>query len=264
MVSIVMLLHQLPPNDISQMNSLVEIAVAEGVDGVITQAVNAQGQAPAFAKLDEAGIPFALVNSDASDSNRLGFIGTGSELGRIAGEEIVKAMNGEQIRVATALFSIEAEVAISIHEAYLKAFETGAGGYEEKLIIDTRSDQLHVTEAYQNAFSTYPDINVCINVCGFGAPAAAKAVKEAGLVGKVLIMGIDDTAETLDGIRDGVIYATMTQNFFRMGYEPVTWINDFQTSGKKPANIVNDSGTMVVTMDNIESYSEDMKDPTKW
>ena len=251
------------PNDINEMNSLVETAIAEGVDGVITQAVNPQGQAPAFDKLDAAGIPYCLVNSDAPDSKRLGFIGTGAELGRVAGEAIVAAMDGKEIRVATALWAPSAVLAIAIKDAYYAAFAKNAGGYKEMVIIDTQSDQLKTTSDYQNAFATSPDINVCINVCGFGAAAAAKAVKEAGLK-DVLIMGIDDIQETLDGIREGTIFATMTQNFYRMGYEPVTWLNNFKTTGATPENVVNDSGTLVVTMANIDSYGTDMRDPTKW
>ena len=77
-------------------------------------------------------------------------------------------------------------------------------------------------------------------------------------------MGIDDIQETLDGIREGTIFATMTQNFYRMGYEPVTWLNNFVTKGETPASVVNDSGTMVVTLANIDTYSTDMRDPTKW
>lgn len=250
------------PNDINEMNTLVETAIAEGVNGVITQAVNPQGQAPAFEKLDAAGIPYCLVNSDAPDSKRLGFIGTGAELGRVAGEAIVAAMNGEEIRVATALWAPSAVLAIAIKDAYYGAFEKNAGSYKEMVLIDTQSDQLKTTSDYQNAFATSPDINVSINVCGFGAAAAAKAAKEAGQ--KVLIMGIDDIQETLDGIRDGSIFATMTQNFYRMGYEPVMWLNDFCLNGKTPESVVNDSGTMVVTMENIDTYNVDMRDPTKW
>lgn len=252
------------PNDINEMNALVEIAISEKVDGVITQAVNPEGQAPAFAKLDEAGIPYCIVNSDAPESNRLGFIGTGSELGRVAGEAIVAAMNGEEIRCATALWSPSAVIAVAIKDAYYDAFTKNAGGYKEMLIIDTQSDQLKTTADYQNAFAANPDINVCINVCGFGAPAAAKAVKEAGKEGQVLIMGIDDIQETLDGIQDGSIFATMTQNFYRMGYEPVMWLAAFAEDGTKPANVVNNSGTLVVTKENIETYKADMRDPTKW
>jgi ABC-type sugar transport system substrate-binding protein len=77
-------------------------------------------------------------------------------------------------------------------------------------------------------------------------------------------MGIDDIQETMDGIREGTIFATMTQNFYRMGYEPVMWLNDFVTKGTGPVNVVNDSGTMVVTLANIDTYNTDMRDPTKW
>lgn len=250
------------PNDINEMNALIETAIADGADGVITQAVNPEGQAPAFAKLDEAKIPYCLVNSDAANSNRLAFIGTGAELGRIAGEAIVSAMDGKEINVATALWAPSASLAIAIKEAYYGAFDKNTAGYKEALIIDTQSDQLKTTADYINAFTTNPEINVAINVCGFGAPAAAQAAKELGK--DVLIMGIDDVQETLDGIKNGAIFATMTQNFFRMGYEPVVWMKNFVTKGEKPANVVNDSGTLVVTKENIETYAQDMKDPTKW
>lgn len=77
-------------------------------------------------------------------------------------------------------------------------------------------------------------------------------------------MGIDDIQETLDGIEAGSIFATMTQNFYRMGYQPVQWLSEFQKEGKKPANVVNDSGTLVVTKENLKTYSQDMRDPSKW
>ncbi|MEG0750579.1 MAG: substrate-binding domain-containing protein [Oscillospiraceae bacterium] len=252
------------PNDINEMNSLVETAIAEGVDGVITQAINPEGQAPAFAKLDEAKIPYCIVNSDAPDSNRLGFIGTGAQLGTVAGKFIVDNMGGKEIRVATALWAPSAVLAMAIRDAYYAEFEKNAGGYKEMVLIDTQSDQLKATTDYQTALATSPDINVSVNVCGFGAPAAMKAVEEAGLTGKVFIVGIDDIQETLDGIKNGTINATMTQNFYRMGYQPVMWMFEFATNGTKPASVVNDSGTLVVTKENLETYKQDMRDPTKW
>ena len=66
-----------------------------------------------------------------------------------------------------------------------------------------------------------------------------------------------------------VIYAIFVQIinpvfFTPMGYEPVTWLNNFKTTGATPENVVNDSGTLVVTMANIDTYGTDMRDPTKW
>lgn len=252
-------------NDANEMNALVETAIAEGVDGVVTQAVNPEGQAPAFAKLDEAGIPFCLVNSDAADTNRLAFIGTGDQLGIVGGKAIVDAMDGKEIVFGTALFSTTAPIAISLHEAYKSELEKNTGGFREEVVIETKSDQLISVNEWTNAFMTYPEMNAGMNICGFGALGAVKAMKELGYeAGDVIMIAIDDVPETLDGIREGYIYGTMTQNFFRMGYEPVIWMKDFQETGAKPANVINDSGTMLVTTENIDTYAADMRNPSKW
>lgn len=253
------------PNDVNEMNALVETAIASQTDGVITQAVNPEGQAPVFAKLDEAGIPYCLVNSDAVESNRLAFIGTGDELGIVGGKAIVEAMEGEEIVFATALFNTTAPIAISLHEAYLSELEKNEGGFSEAVIIDTKSDQLTSVQEWTNALMTYPKINAGMNICGFGGLGAARAMKELGYEpGEIIMIAIDDVPETMDGIREGYLYGTMTQNFFRMGYEPVIWMQDFIKEDKTPEQVVNDSGTMLVTMDNIDTYKEDMRDPSKW
>ena len=252
------------PNDVNEMNSLIETAIANGTSGIITQAVNPEGQAPVFAKLDEAKIPFCLVNSDATTSNRLGFIGTGDDLGIVGGKAIVAAMKGEKIVFATALFNLTAPIAISLHEAYLSELRKNPGGFEEVVVLNTQSDQLISVQEWTNAFMTYPEINAGMNICGFGGLGAARAMNELGLKGKVVMLAIDDVPETMDGIRDGTLYGTMTQNFFRMGYEPVMWMKDFIANGTKPANVVNDSGTILVTNDNIDTYAADMRDPSKW
>lgn len=253
------------PNDINQMNNLIETAIVQGSDGVVTQPVNPEGMAPAFAKLVEKGIPLALVNSDAPDSGRIVSIGTGGDLGRVAGEYIVEKMGDQEIRYAMALWALEAGLAIDIHQNYQNALASAKGGANEVVLLETKSDQLHITSEYQNAFATYPDINVAINVCGFGAAGAAKAAEEAGIGSdKLFIMGIDDIQETMDGIRSGRIQATMSQNFYRMGYEAARYLYEFKTEGKQPENAVVDSGTMVVTMDNIETYKQDMRDPSAW
>ena len=252
------------PNDVNQMNALIETAIAEGFDGIVTQGLNPGAQAPVFAQLDQAGIPFCLVNSDIPDSNRLGFIGTGDELGIVGGRTVVEVMAGKEIKFATALFELTAPIAISLHNAYLSELRKSPG-FEEVVVIHTASDQLVSVREWTNAFMTYPEINAGMNICGFGGLGAARAMRELGIEpGAVCMIAIDDVPQTLDGIRDGYLYGTMTQNFFRMGYEPVIWMRDFINDGKRPANVVNDSGTMLVTLDNIETYAADMRDPSKW
>lgn len=253
------------PNDINQMNSLMETAIADGVKGVMTQAVNPEGQAPVFEKLTKAGIPFCLVNSDAPNSSRLAFIGTGEQVGIVGGKTIVEQLKGKKIVLGTALFSLTAPIAKTLHDAYKSEFEKNTGGFQEMAVFDTKSDQLNSVQEWRNIFMTYPEINAGINICGFGGLGAARALKELGKnPGDVVIIGIDDVPETLDAIKEGWLYGTMTQNFYRMGYEPVLWLNDYVKEGKEPKNKINDSGTMLVTKDNIDVYASDMRDPTKW
>jgi len=253
------------PNDINQMNMLMETAIAEGSDGVITQAVNPAGMTPAFQKLQDAGVPLSLVSSDAPDSGRVACVGTGGELGRVAGEYIVEQMGDQEIRYITGLWALEAQLAIDIHDNYVAALAKAPGGATELTILETESDQLKITSKYQDAFATYPDANLSINVCGFGAAGAAKAATEAGIgPDQIFIMGVDDIQETLDQIREGRIQATMTQNFYRMGYDAARYLYEFVTEGTLPENQVVDAGTMVVNVDNIETYMGDMRNPDAW
>jgi ABC-type sugar transport system substrate-binding protein len=257
-------LSPVKPNDVNEMNALVETAIASGTNGIITQSVNPDGQAPVFAELDKAKIPYCLVNSDAPNSNRLAFIGTGDSLGIVGGKAIVAAMNGKKIILGTALFNLTAPIAISLHNAYLSELKKNPGGFQEVAVLNTQSDQLISVQEWTNTLIAHPDINAGINICGFGGLGAAKAMNELGLKGKITMMAIDFVPETLDGIRDGTLFGTMTQNFYRMGYQSVIWIKDFNTTGKKPANVINDSGTVLVTKDNIDTFTADMKNPAKW
>ncbi len=252
-------------NDANEMNALVEAAIADGTNGVVTQGVNPEAQMAAFAKLDEANIPYCLVNSDATESNRLGFIGTGDSLGIEGGKYILEKVGDKKVVFATALFNLSAPIAISLHEAYLSVLKDAPGGFEEVIVIDTASDQMTSVTEWTNALMTYPEVNAGMNICGYGGLGAVQAQKELGYKpGDITVMGIDFTAETLDGIREGYLAGTMTQNFYRMGYEPVIWMTNFLKDGTRPENVVNDSGTTVVTMENIDTFMDEMRDPTKW
>ena len=111
---------------------------------------------------------------------------------------------------------------------------------------ESKADMLTAVQKWENIFNTYPDVNVAINISGEAGAACAKVVEEMGLKDKVLIMAIDDIEETLDGIRRGTIYATMTQNFYRKGYQASQWLVDYIREGKEPPQLINDSGTIDV------------------
>lgn len=250
--------------DANEMIKQIEVAIAEKADGIITQGINPQAMVPVLEKAEKAGIPVVVVNSDIPDAPRLAYLGTDPvNLGSMGGEAIVEKLGGKEPKVAYMCAMLDYEIGQNMIQGYRDVLSKQTG-YEEMTIQESQADMLTAVQKWQDIFNTYPDTNVAISVAGESGAACAQVVKEMGLEDQVIIMAIDDTQETIDGIKEGVIFGTMTQNFYRKGYQASQWILDYIKNGTKPTEMLNDSGTMVVTIENVETYATDMKNPDTW
>ena len=255
------------PNVISaeEMIKQIETAIVEKADGIITQGINPEAMVPVLEKCAEAGIPVVVTNSDIPDAPRMAYLGTDPKnLGNTGAAAILEEMGDAPIKAAYMTAVLDYKVGLDMIEGYEEVLETAPGGYEKMTIAEEKGDMLVGVQQWEYIFNTYPDTNVAVNVTASGAAAAAKVVAEKGLEDQVLIMAIDDIEETIDGIESGAIYGTMTQNFYRKGYQAAQWICDYVRNGVEPPALLNDSGTMLVTSDNLETYGEDMKKPETW
>jgi len=66
-----------------------------------------------------------------------------------------------------------------------------------------------------------PDIAGMVGLWSYNGPAILSAVKEANKAGKVQIVAFDEEDPTLEGIKDGSIYATVVQQPFEFGYRSI-------------------------------------------
>jgi ABC-type sugar transport system substrate-binding protein len=250
--------------DADEMIKQIEVAIAEKADGIITQGINPEAMVPVLKKADTAGIPVVVVNSDIPDAPRLAYLGTDpTNLGALGAEAIVKKLNGKAPKVVYMMSVLDYKIGQDMVTGYRNVFSKQPG-YEEKAVMESKADMLIGVSKWQDVFNTYPDINVAVCVSGEAGASCAKVVTEMGLQNKITIMAIDDIDETLDRIKEGVIYGTMTQNFYRKGYQSSQWLLDYINNGKKPPKLLNDSGTMLVTKDNIDTYKTDMTKPETW
>ena len=65
------------------------------------------------------------------------------------------------------------------------------------------------------------DIAGMVGLWSYNGPAILSAVKEANKTDKVKIIAFDEEDETLAGIREGAIYATVVQQPFEFGYQSI-------------------------------------------
>lgn len=101
----------------------------------------------------------------------------------------------------------------------------------------------------ENALQAHPDL---VGIFGSNASnpiGAARAVKNAGKIGKVKIVGVDDLPETLAFIKEGVINATMAQRQWDQGYWAVIYAVEKNQGHTLPQD--HETGSRLVTRENV-------------
>jgi ribose transport system substrate-binding protein len=195
--------------------SVVDDLLANGVNGIAISPVDPINQAP---MLNRAASQALVVtqDSDAPNSNRSCYIGTDNvEAGRQAGRLVKEALpQGGKIMVFVGVLD-----AANAQQRYQGLKEALAGSNVQ--ILDVRTDNTDRVRAKSNAADTlvnHPDIAGLVGLWSYNGPAILSAVKEANKVDKVKIVAFDEEDETLSGIKDGAIYATVVQQPFEFGF----------------------------------------------
>ena len=91
----------------------------------------------------------------------------------------------------------------------------------------------------------------------YNGPAIVNAVREAGKVGQVKIIAFDEEDETLTGVKQGAIYATVVQQPFEFGYQAIKLMRQFLKNDKSavPPNKQIFIPTVVVKQDNVDEFT---------
>jgi len=193
----------------------VDDLLAKGIHGIAISPVDPKNQT---AMLNRAASQTLVVtqDSDAPDSNRSCYIGTDNvAAGRQAGELVKEALpQGGKIMVFVGVLD-----AANAQQRYQGLKEALAGSNIS--IIDVRTDNTDRVRAKSNASDTLvnnPDIAGMVGLWSYNGPAILAAVREANKLDKVKIIAFDEEDETLTGIKDGAIYATVVQQPFEFGY----------------------------------------------
>lgn len=200
----------------TEQQRIIEDLLAKGVHGIAISPVDPANQ---IAMLNNAASKALVVtqDSDAPDSNRSVYIGTDNvAAGKQAGELLKEALpNGGKVMVFVG--TLDAANARQRYQGLKEAIE----GSNIK-ILDVRTDNTDRVRAKANAADTLvnnPDLAGMVGLWSYNGPAILGAVKEANKVDKVKIIAFDEEDETLGGIKDGAIFATVVQQPFEFGYQ---------------------------------------------
>ncbi len=78
----------------------------------------------------------------------------------------------------------------------------------------------------KEALTKYPNAKCFVGLFAYSTPAILSALKDTNKLGQVRVVGFDTYDETLAGIDDGHVAATIMQDPFNIGYESVRVLAD--------------------------------------
>ncbi len=239
----------------AEQKRIIDDLTSTGVQGIAISPVDPDNQTQL---INDAAKKTLVItqDSDAPTSDRALYIGTDNvAAGRQAGELVKEALpNGGKIMVF-----VGKSDARNAAERYQGLKEALQGSNVE--IIDIRTDDTDRARAKTNAADTlvkYPDIAGMVGLWSYNGPAIVNAVKEAGKLDKVKIVCFDEEDETLAGVKDGGIFATVVQQPFEFGYQSVILMSKILKGDKSviPSNKQINVPTLVVKKETVEEFTK--------
>ncbi|MEO0529478.1 MAG: substrate-binding domain-containing protein [Planctomycetota bacterium] len=148
--------------------------------------------------------------------------------------------------------------------AYPPEKEVDGNGFT---IVGTYLDDQNPEKAKANAekaLEAHPDLDGLIGLYGYNGPACLEVVREAEKLGAIKIVAFDEEEETLQGVADGHIHATVVQDPYEYGYESVRLLVTLHARAADSIPI-GGAGTVylpvkVIEQDGIEEHRKKLAD----
>ena len=228
----------MPAKGIGDQKRIVESLLAAGVDGIAISPIDAKNQ---VGMINEAcGVTKVITHdSDAPDSKRLCFVGmnnynAGREAGKLVKEAIPKGGKVmlfvgrlEQLNAQQRRQGIIDELLNRPAQALNKmTFDPPSGPLVGPLytVLDTRTDNFDYARAQANAedaITSTPDLACMVGLFAYNPPMCLQALKSAKKNGQIKLVAFDEQDATLQGILDGDIHGTVSQQPYQYGYNAV-------------------------------------------
>jgi ABC-type sugar transport system substrate-binding protein len=206
-------------NTPAKQNEIVENWITLGVDAIAVAADNKEGLSTALRKAQKAGVKVLTYDADALPDARSFFVNqaTAQGIGYALMDEAARLCHEEgEFAIITATLTAanqrdwQKHIEARLKEKYPKM----------KLVAVRPSDDLK-DKAQSEAtalMAANPNLKLIMAICSPGVPGAAEAVKQAGKVGKVKVIGLGLPNENKRYVHDGVTDSVILWNTEHLGY----------------------------------------------
>ena len=238
---------------------LMDDLVSSGVAGIMVSAVDPKTMTDALNRVASQAVLFT-TDSDAPQSKRIAYIGSSNTLaGKQAGDLVLKALpqGGKCMGFVGLPGADNARERIDGVKEVIKGSKVS--------LIDVRADDIDQTRAKRNVEDTLtanPDVNCMIGFYSYNTPRIYEALKEAGKLGAVKVIGFDEDAITLGGVKEGTIIGTVVQQPYEWGYQGMKDMAKYIEGDKSflPKDDLIIIPTKIIDQSNVDAFATELKE----
>ena len=245
--------------DAAVQRRMMDDLVAAGVDAIAVSVVDPPTSTDAINSV-AAQIPFFTFDSDATQSNRIAYIGSSNtELGTAAGELMKTAMAGKQGKCVGFVGLPGADNAKERINGYNEAVK--GTGLE---LVDVRGDDIDQTRARANVddiLVAMPDVNCMVGFYSYNPPRMYEALRDAGKLGQITVVAFDEDPITLGAVAEGSFAGTVVQQPYEWGAQGARVIADYLKGDKSkiPSDGIMSIPGLTLTTANVKQFQEDFQ-----
>jgi ribose transport system substrate-binding protein len=221
---------------VDNQTSVAEInqAVANGTDALIVVPLSADVYTSAIKAARAKGIYVVAAGTGAPSTGQQSEAGTsGTQLGKLVADEV----GAKNPHAVVGFLSEGPDQAVQVQA--IDGFESEARSkFPNMKVATSQFDAGDVTKdqpIVSNMLTACPSINALYIINGASLAPAAAAVRQAGMTGKVAIIGNDITPVSRGLISNGSMYGVADQGWCAMGTDSVDAIKALAAGKKVPA-----------------------------
>lgn len=218
--------------NLQQQLDAIEELLQDGINGLAISPYNDISVSNKINELYEQGIPVVTLNTDIGNSKRIAYVGSNYYRSGEAAAGLMHLMTKGDVYAGI----VSGSRNVLCHTERIAGFQNIIQSYENIRIVDTitnNDDEIESYELTTMLLARHPEINALYFSAG-GVYGGCRAVISAGRNTNMTIITNDMVDTTRDFIEKGLIAATICQQPFLQGYNPLSILFTYLTTGELP------------------------------
>ncbi|MHB1534336.1 MAG: sugar ABC transporter substrate-binding protein [Acidimicrobiales bacterium] len=234
----------------------VHDSIDSGAQGIAMCAFVPAAFTQVLTEAKQKGIPVITVNCDTANPDlRAGFVGTvAASFGAATAQHLAQVIGTKKVlHIVDDQTSVSSPLQNGQYQAFLAGLTKAGIKYTVVTRIADNSNTATALTDITSALRSDPSANLVYCLEAQCAGAATIAVHDTGESGRVDIIGIDNEAPTIAGIKSGAVLFSAAQPFYQMGVVAARDLYNYYNH--KPVPQITDSGVIFIDKTNAAKYA---------